>query len=147
MYPTSDRLFTAFSQAKLMTRNRLTFGFFLCSLLCCIPAYRVRADEVIRDRGLIIDYSSEQLDGDPIALYRFADGISGELYLVDGIGDWASFNFIDTAGDERCLGRVDILWGGVQTITEWAFDGTVEGYTCPQVGQVLIYAVDEEVEP
>lgn len=96
------------------------------------------------DGTLVVEYGDECSTTEPSAFYEFSDGTAGELVAVscDYIGGDASpHKFIDTAGEERCFGRMT-HYDSAESVTVWEVDGTVEGYSCSKASQTFEYVMD-----
>ena len=79
-----------------------------------------------------------------VAAYEVRNGPGGLLYTdcdrtPFGEDDGPDFyNFVDTSGPERCVGRMKSYWGtAVNTpdmVMEWTIDGAHRGYRCSTIG-------------
>lgn len=99
---------------------------------------------VSKTGNLLVQYGDKCSTVNPSGVYKFGNGVTGLLTALDCEstgGDIASHKFIDTAGSERCFGRMTQYWSG-KVITVWKIDGTVPGYRCSKAGKTFDFEMD-----
>jgi len=121
--------------------TKIIIGFAICSSTATVatPSFAGASYRSL-SRDLIIDFSSSCSTTTPLSFYR-TKSISGRLTDVDCSyrgADSARYKFIDVTGNERCYGRMTIIWGyrrQPKKVSIWEIDGAVSGFKCSASGK------------
>ena len=129
----------------LIAGKRLTIGMIACVLLLLISMPSFAGMKYTSKGGrLVIQYGNSCSTVKPSGSYRFNNGTAGVLTALDCKntgGDISSHKFADTAGKERCYGRMTQYWGR-KIVTVWDVEGAVTGYQCSVTGKKFEVEMD-----